>query len=430
MYTLQRFILIAALGFGVVLNGQEDALSSASRTYQQSADTVMAEYWTVLLGAREIYTKDLEFAKLAGKTAGNLDQVLKADAALKLFDEARTVISHEDPAYTTAVRKAAYNYGLKMNEADKKQTATLNHIKGQYVQHLTGLKRTYTQQGRIEDAMKAKAVIDLLTAAPEPAPVVEEVVQVPPLSPDNRLPNLVRLSKEWPCSKEGLIFMWENLNRGDIWIDPRITDNPSFTLTPKDNNQLRTDALVCQGGRTVVDGANTYLLQACQQTNELTIEAMIKPENVRQSGPARIISFSKDGDSRNFSICQEQNEFSLRLRTTETGLNGINPEVRLGELEADTWHHLIVSYREGELTCMIDGVIQVVKQITGDFSNWSGDQQQLLFGNEYLQDRPWNGELKNIAIYARFIDVREAQFRHKVSSRVDRGPKRKGGRDQ
>ena len=405
MFRMQRYILCALVLLCSVASSQEDALTTANRKYQKSADKVLAEYWSVVMGSRQKYADDLEAARQAGKRAGTLDLVLKADEALKLFDEDRNVISHEDKNYPTRVRKAAYDYGLALNDAGKKQEATLNHIKGQYIQHLNVLKRAYTQQGRIEDAIKAKAVIAQLT---NPVPGGSD-----PQPQENQAPSHPTLDKQWPCERAGLVYMWESPRPREPWIDPGITPAEPFSLESVEGNDFTKHAMKCDGGRTLVIGANDYLLKACQQANELSIEARVRPADEGQEGPARIISFSQDSQIRNFSLCQEGDQFLLRLRTTGTGPNGSKPEVTLGPLQADRWSHIVVTYRSGELACYIDGKRQEVDQIGGDFSNWNS--QQLLFGTEHQDDRPWHGLLSHIAIYARFMDEEEVQHRYKVS---------------
>ncbi|MCB0744179.1 MAG: immunoglobulin domain-containing protein, partial [Ignavibacteriae bacterium] len=68
------------------------------------------------------------------------------------------------------------------------------------------------------------------------------------------------------------------------------------------------------------------IYDVCTETNEITLEAWITPKNLTQTGPARIMTFSQDGDNRNFTLGQSGNKYSVRLRTTETNNNG-QPEL-------------------------------------------------------------------------------------------------------
>lgn len=73
------------------------------------------------------------------------------------------------------------------------------------------------------------------------------------------------------------------------------------------------------------------LIQACQETNAITVEAWIKSHNESQDGPARIITLSRDSGERNFTLGQDGNSLVLRLRTTNTSVNGEPALATLGE---------------------------------------------------------------------------------------------------
>ncbi len=65
------------------------------------------------------------------------------------------------------------------------------------------------------------------------------------------------------------------------------------------------------------------LVQAVQESNVLTVEAWITPAREVQTGPARIVTLSRDHGTRNFTLGQENNTYEMRLRTTATSANGL-----------------------------------------------------------------------------------------------------------
>ena len=89
-------------------------------------------------------------------------------------------------------------------------------------------------------------------------------------------------------------------------------------------------SLQLDGGAFLLDGAEDTLMVPVAK--ELSIELVLTPSRTKQSGPARIFSFSKDGFKRNFTIGQEGDQLLLRLRTTRTGENGMKPQTMLGRL--------------------------------------------------------------------------------------------------
>ena len=82
----------------------------------------------------------------------------------------------------------------------------------------------------------------------------------------------------------------------------------------------------------------------------------ITPANVKQKGPARIVSFSRDPVRRNFTVGQEHADIDFRLRTPLTGPNGtiVNLRTRDGFLTHEQFH-LVATYRDGVEKLYVDG---------------------------------------------------------------------------
>ena len=141
-----------------------------------------------------------------------------------------------------------------------------------------------------------------------------------------------------------------------------------------------------------------------------------------QEGPARIISFSSNASSRNFTLGQDKNKLVMRLRTPFSGNNGSMPQIELGEIKQNEPLHLIVSYAQGQLKCYFNGKqMPLQKTYQGDFSKWS--EQQLIFGDEVGGGRNWSGSMEGIAIYNRYLNDEEAAkhyelWQKKVKDRV------------
>ena len=158
----------------------------------------------------------------------------------------------------------------------------------------------------------------------------------------------------------------------------------------------------------VSPGPATKVIDACMATNEITIEAWIKPSSYEQGGPARIVTCSFDGSFRNFTLGQDVTSpskgYQIRLRTPVAGLNG--SDVRLQDppdtVVLDKVSKLVYSRNAaGEAKFYIDGTEVASKQIDGDFSNWD-TSYQLALANEIPQGgtRLWLGELHYVAIYS------------------------------
>ncbi|HIK31800.1 MAG TPA: VanZ family protein [Oscillatoriales cyanobacterium M59_W2019_021] len=87
------------------------------------------------------------------------------------------------------------------------------------------------------------------------------------------------------------------------------------------------------------------LTKNISKTSQLTLVTTMASANPNQEGPARIISLSKNPFARNFTLGQEGNDLSFRLRTPLTQENGADPESIVPNVFADTqFHRVAITY--------------------------------------------------------------------------------------
>ena len=215
-------------------------------------------------------------------------------------------------------------------------------------------------------------------------------------------PSDIGTHTEFPGSRDGLVFVWNSSVEDSNVIEPR--DDAKVT----EHGQMDLS-----GGAYLCNNVIETLLSTCQQSNQLTIECLISTENLKQNGPARIISFSKDITHRNFTLGQDGNRFAIRIRTPQTGTNAQGGEFSFGKIESGRATHVIVSYFSGNVYCYVDGELDHISSgIQGDFSNW--ELFPLIFGDEASGGRNWEGMLSHIAIYSRFVGIDEADHKFKL----------------
>lgn len=201
----------------------------------------------------------------------------------------------------------------------------------------------------------------------------------------------------WQRQNAGVVFAWDHTFGSRIHGPGN--ESAAWRFKARGSAKGGPDGVIdVTDGAAVVDGANETLLSTIKEGNEFSLEVIFTAANDRQYGPARMISFSTDAYSRNFTLGQDRGWLALRLRTTSTGLNGLNPEVRLCRVTPGQRQHLIVSYREGRLVCYLDGKrVSTATSVQGDFSNWSS--QYLIFGDEWDGNRNWDGTIERVTIY-------------------------------
>lgn len=198
----------------------------------------------------------------------------------------------------------------------------------------------------------------------------------------------------WPGSASGLVYDWSNGNSRD--------------LERRGKAKIDKEGIMqLSSGACLPKGRNAKLLEACSRSDELSLEVTLMTSQSSQSGPARIVSFSRDANARNFTLGQEGENLVLRLRTERNDQNGTNPQVTLTKIVTGEPMHVVVSYRSGELLCFVNGE-QVKKsgELKGDFHNW--EPMTLILGDEVNGDRDWQGSIERLAIRNRFIDADEA----------------------
>lgn len=219
----------------------------------------------------------------------------------------------------------------------------------------------------------------------------------------------------WPGSQSGLVYLWENNSSNNQVLDEK------GSLVRICSGELRGMArftrhfgLDLRHGFFEAERISDEFLSAAHASNELTIEAIITSSSDKQSGLARIVSFSSGSSSRNFTLGQDGDQLVFRLRTPKTGDNGTSPEVRLGRISGNEPTHVMVRYRQGKLDAFVNGKLSTSSDvIRGGFENWT--PQQLLFGDEVGGGRNWSGMLEGIAIYSRSLSDEEVQWHYEQS---------------
>lgn len=90
--------------------------------------------------------------------------------------------------------------------------------------------------------------------------------------------------------------------------------------------------------------------------NQLTLLVAMRPANLEQSGPARIITYSQNAFSRNFTLGQTGSALAFRLRTPASGGNGTNPALYTGAVLSLNRTSFVAAVYDGRIsTLYLDG---------------------------------------------------------------------------
>jgi hypothetical protein len=81
--------------------------------------------------------------------------------------------------------------------------------------------------------------------------------------------------------------------------------------------------------------------------SDLSVVVWMRPENVTQGGPARIVTYSQDSFSRNFTLGQAGKSLVFRLRTPASGWNGTAPATHTGAVLAAKQDYVVAAVYDG-----------------------------------------------------------------------------------
>ena len=163
------------------------------------------------------------------------------------------------------------------------------------------------------------------------------------------------------------------------------------------------------------------MLNALKQSNEITVEVWFKPGNLKQDGPARLVTISKNISERNFTIGQKAASLQSRLRTTRTSKNGMPAIDTTPILSEKLTHTVYVRDSSGNASLYVNGK-KVKEQMTaGAMSNWDSSYR-LALGNELSGERPWLGTLYLVAIYNRGLSAKEVALHFKSGPQAKMDP--------
>jgi VanZ family protein len=167
------------------------------------------------------------------------------------------------------------------------------------------------------------------------------------------------------------------------------------------------------GGPAMEDRAGSVTLKETL-SNQMSLEILLKTDSLDQGGPARIVSFSRDAATRNFTLGQAGNGLSFRLRTTETDDNGLHPSLLIQDIfEAGRMQHFVLTYDGERVRLYTDGKLNPkTVGLQGNFENWGRDHLLTLY-DEAPGGRPWRGKIEHFSVYDRALDLEEIDLAYR-----------------
>ncbi len=185
-------------------------------------------------------------------------------------------------------------------------------------------------------------------------------------------------------------------------LDLMISDPGAVTWLPGGGLVLNAPVVLNSGVPA------TKIIDACQASRGVTLEAWVQAANLTQFGPARILTLSQDGypNGGNFMLSQSYAALDARLRTTATDRYGMPGLSAANVLDTELRHLVYTRTDTGGTALYVDGALVASGSTAGTFSNW-GTGYTLTLGNEPPGNRTWLGTMYLAAVYGRALDAAE-----------------------
>lgn len=366
----------------------ESEVSQAESLHNQQLELLSSQYATALEKSAADFQKQ-----------GDLDSLLALKAEINHFKEAKTVPEKDPDKTHESVVKLRQIYNDSLDKADATKVRTITELTNQYLTYLEELQKKLTQEGKLDQALMVKT---------ETTKIQNFKATIPAISTGKSTVGTTqstnqKISNATPPS---LLLKWDHKRPNELSGSENRTTKAYSFRHEGDNSIANDGTLSLKGGRTTVEDINGKILSSCKASQQWSLVIHFESSGLDQKGPARIFSFSSDSVTRNFTLGQENDQLVLRLRTTITGNNGMNPQVSLGKIEPGEIYKIALTYESEKLNFYLNGKAVPIQQISGDFSNWQ--ECHLVLGNEWKDERPWKGKLYQFSLHSASLSRNEA----------------------
>jgi hypothetical protein len=208
---------------------------------------------------------------------------------------------------------------------------------------------------------------------------------------------------------DGLIVYYEfTEGAGSTVYDQSKSGQPmDLVISGSAHWNIGENGVVMSGGRTGTTGYATKVIEALQAANQSTFEIWLRPANLTQGGPARLISIAGDTDRQNFMLGQSGYNVQARLLHTGKDEKARPRLVTSDNVLAANLTHLVHTYDGATERLYVNGVQHPTTVVrSGDYSNWDANDK-FSIGNEAASDRPWYGTVYVVAVYDKALSQSE-----------------------
>jgi hypothetical protein len=248
-----------------------------------------------------------------------------------------------------------------------------------------------------------------------------DVVVTNAFGQDTSAPAALEVVEGVPRVSEGLVALYDFDEGAGSSVGDSSAVGTSLPLTVTDPARVSWvpgGLRINQTTRIESTGAATKVIDGAKTSSAVTLEAWIKPDNVTQSGPARIVSISKDPWSRDIELDQSGSQYVGRVRTSASATNEMTAP---GATTALT-HVVFTRDSSGTTRVYINGELKGTATTSGNLGTWDSTMKLVLGNVPAPNARPWLGELHLVAFYGRALNTTEINQNHQAGPNATDAP--------
>jgi hypothetical protein len=149
----------------------------------------------------------------------------------------------------------------------------------------------------------------------------------------------------------GLVVAYDFTRNGRVELHGAAANSPALSIQLPESASWQGEnpsALVFSSARGASSvGPATPVSAGAAGTGAFSVEAWLRPRGLQQIGPARIVGISKSVWRRNFTLGQEGNGLSFRVRNGLNGPNGDTYALRVSDVVTQEFGHVVATYDNG-----------------------------------------------------------------------------------
>ncbi len=227
-------------------------------------------------------------------------------------------------------------------------------------------------------------------------------------------------ARQWPGSKDGLVFLWDNARAASRFTDDEtgeiISDMP-------DPNALATYgpgySMDCWGGQFISSDAGKRISRRCAAANAVTVEIVVTPRGMGNENDGAILTLQdgKEWRTNNLLLEQWRGEFHMYLLRWKDHEGTHGNWMKLGDIDGTRPHHILVTACDKYIKAFVDGrrtLVDVDRKVKFPTA-W--EPRTLRVGAVEKGDWDFTGLVRSVAIWDRPMTDAEARHHYDIARR-------------